>query len=147
VRGLVRERPRSYARRLRENQTDAERKLWAKLRDRRLQDAKFRRQHPIGIYIVDFCCPEAKLVIELDGGQHATCPEADATRTTFLQREGYRVLRFWNNDVLANVEGVLLRIVEAMTDPHPDPLPGRERESGRSNSSESDTVSGGKRRA
>ena len=128
MRGQLRERPRKYARLLRRDQTDAERKLWARLRDRQLQGAKFRRQHPLAPYIVDFCCPETKLVIELDGGQHATRHEIDATRTAFLHTKGYRVLRFWNNDVLANMEGVLHRITEALKDPHPDPLPGRERE-------------------
>ena len=130
MRGQVRETPRSYARCLRRDQTDAERKLWARLRDRRLGGAKFRRQQPIGRYVVDFCCPETKLVIELHGGQHATRLGADATRTAFLHSDGYRVLRFWNTDVLANIEGVLHRIAGALKDPHPDPLPERERESG-----------------
>ena len=129
VRGTVSETPRQYARHLRHEQTDAERKLWARLRDRRLEGTKFRRQHPLGPFIVEFCRPETKLVIELDGGQHASQREDDALRTAFLHSEGYRVLRFWNNDVLVNIDGVLHRIVDALRDPHPAPLPGRERES------------------
>jgi very-short-patch-repair endonuclease len=127
VRGDVHETPRKYERSLRRKQKDAERRLWARLRDRRFDGTKFRRQHPIGSYIVDFCCPQVGLVIELDGGQHATRPGADATRTAFLHSEGYRVLRFWNSDVLGNMDGVLQRIAEVFRDPHPDPLPGRER--------------------
>jgi very-short-patch-repair endonuclease len=127
VRGAVHERPRRYARHLRANQTLAERKLWSFLRDRRLGGFKFRRQHPVGQFIADFCCVEAKLVVELDGGQHATQRDADARRTAFLEGQGYRVLRFWDNEALANTSGVLDRIVEAL-DPHPGPLPGRERE-------------------
>jgi adenine-specific DNA-methyltransferase len=89
--------------------------------------AKFRRQHPVGPFIVDFCCPEAKLILELDGGQHALQRQGDAKRTAFLETNGYRVLRFWDNEVLANIEGVLERIAEALRDPQPGPLPGRER--------------------
>lgn len=115
------------ARDLRERQTDAERSLWLSLRDRRLAGVKFRRQHPIGPYIADFCSPESRLVIEIDGGQHASRVEADRRRTEYLSREGYRVLRFWDNDVLGNLSGVLQRIGQALRDPHPNPLPGRER--------------------
>lgn len=120
--------PRDRARRLRHDQTEAERRLWAQLRDRRLNGAKFRRQHPIGHYITDFCCPERGLVVELDGGQHATQAEADRRRTAFLIQQGYRVLRFWDNEVMENMEAVLQRIAEALNDPHPNPLPRRERE-------------------
>jgi very-short-patch-repair endonuclease len=120
-----------YARRLRKQQTDTERKLWARLRDRRLGGVKFRRQHPIGPYIVDFCCPEAKLVIELDGGQHTTQRNGDERRSLFIEAQGYGVLRFWDNEVLLNIEGVLERIGEALADPHPGPLPEREREKDR----------------
>jgi len=127
VRGEVRETPRRYARDLRRHQTDAERRLWRRLRDRQLAGAKFRRQHPIGQYIVDFCCLEAKLVVELDGGQHAARRATDTERTAFLEAQGYRVLRFWNNDVLSNLDGVLQRIAEALRHPHPGPLPERER--------------------
>jgi len=128
VRGTVQEKPRRYARRLRRDQTDAERTLWWRLRDRQLSGAKFRRQHPVGPFITDFCCPEVELIIELDGGQHAGQREADAQRTAFLEAHGYRVLRFWDNEVLANIEGVLERIAEVLRNPHPNPLPGRERE-------------------
>jgi adenine-specific DNA-methyltransferase len=132
VRGQVHEHLRRYARRLRRDQTDAERKLWSRLRDRRLFGARFRRQHPIGPFIADFCCTEAKLAIELDGGQHAVQKRSDAERTAFLEGQGYRVIRFWDNEALANTEGVLLRIVEALgvkgPSPSPYPLPKGERE-------------------
>jgi class 3 adenylate cyclase/very-short-patch-repair endonuclease/tetratricopeptide (TPR) repeat protein len=120
--------PRHRARRLRRDQTQAERRLWAHLRDRRLNGAKFRRQHSIGPFIADFCCPERGLVVELDGGQHASREEADRRRTAFLMQRGYRVLRFWDNEVMENIEAVLQRIAEALSHPHPNPLPGRERE-------------------
>ncbi len=114
---------RSRARRLRRNQTDAERKLWFHLRDRRFSGEKFRRQHPIARFVVDFCCLERSLIIELDGGQHATQTEADRERTVFLEREGYRVLRFWNHEVIANIEAVLQQIDQVLKNPHPNPLP------------------------
>ncbi len=110
------------ARSLRNRQTDAEQRLWTRLRDRRLLGFKFRRQHPIGRYIADFRCAEAKLVIELDGGQHAIGRTRGAERTASLETQGYRVVRFWDNDVFQNLEGVLQRIVEAL-DPHPSPTP------------------------
>jgi very-short-patch-repair endonuclease len=127
---------RQRAHQLRRDQTDAEQALWARLRDRQLFGAKFRRQHPIGPFVADFCCPERKLIVELDGGQHAARVAADQKRARFLQEQGYRVLRFWNHDVLGNTEAVLERIVEAPSDPHPCPLPGRARgeERPRSNS-------------
>ena|SRR5688500_15517152 len=96
-----------HARRLRRDATDAEKRLWRALREA-LPDAKFRRQSPVGPYIADFLSFRLKLIVELDGGQHA--PEVDARRTRYLEREGYSVLRFWNNDVLANTEGVLSQI-------------------------------------
>ena len=114
-------------RRLRRDQTDAERKLWSRLRARQVNGAKFRRQHPIGRYIADFCCPERRLVVELDGGQHVCQAEADRRRTTYLLQQGYQVLRFWDNDVLSNTNVVMQQIAEALTDPHPGPLPTRER--------------------
>src|SRR5262245_8405518 len=97
------------ARRLRRERTDAEQKLWARLRDRQLCSAKFRRQHPIGPFIADFCCVERGLVVELDGGQHAEQIEADQRRTGFIERQGYRVLRFWDNAVLNDTNAVLER--------------------------------------
>lgn len=93
------------ARTLRRNATEAEAVLWRQLRNRQLDGWKFRRQQRIGPYIVDFLCPETRLIVEVDGGQHS--PERDASRTSFLEGEGYRVLRFWNNDVLGNLAGVL----------------------------------------
>src|SRR4029077_2328312 len=98
---------------LRSNQTDAERKLWFALRDRRLSGLKFVRQEAIGRYIVDFVCRDKNMIIEVDGGQHAENAR-DATRDAHLAAEGYRVLRFWNNDVLTNREGVLLTILDAL---------------------------------
>src|SRR5206468_3735306 len=118
-----------YARSLRRSQTDAEQKMWSLLRDRRLAGFKFRRQRPIGPCIVDFCCVEPRLVIELDGGHHASSRSADAARNRILEGQGYRVLRFWNNEVLGNTSGVLQRIVEALAAPHPTlSPPGRGKE-------------------
>ena len=115
-------------RRLRRDQTDAEALLWSRLRDRRLDGWKFRRQAPVDRYIVDFLCGDAKLVIELDGGQHTATTDEARTRT--IEACGYLVIRFWNNDVLTNMDGVLLTIVDAMRAgaPHPNPLPDGERE-------------------
>jgi very-short-patch-repair endonuclease len=98
------------------------------LRDRRLDGWKFRRQEPVDRYVVDFLCPDAKLVVELDGGQHTA--EGDADRTQMIEAHGYLVIRFWNNEVTTNIEGVLLRILEALRGetPHPNPLPNGERE-------------------
>ena len=133
VRGAVCETPRDYARGLRRRQTDAERRLWFRLRDRRLLGVKFSRQVPIGLYVVDFCCRERKLIIELDGGQHADMAARDAGRTEYLARLRYRVLRFWNNEVLGNTEGVLETIARELgclqNLPSPPPSPqGGERE-------------------
>jgi very-short-patch-repair endonuclease len=121
------------ARRLRRGQTDAERVLWLRLRDRRLNGWKFKRQVPIDRYVADFCCEQARLIIELDGGQHTVQTEADAKRTEILEAMGYLVLRFWNNDVLKNTSAVLEAILETIEQltpsaPHPDPLPSGERE-------------------
>jgi very-short-patch-repair endonuclease len=102
------------ARRLRRDQTDAERMLWFRLRDRRLEGWKFRRQAPVDRFVVDFICADAKLVVELDGGQHAVRPEKDAQRTAILESIGYLVLRFWNNDVLANTDGVVETILHTL---------------------------------
>lgn len=114
---------RRFARELRRRQTDCERVLWRQLRARQLHYAKFRRQHPIGPYIVDLCCPAYRLVVEVDGGHHAMQIPADEQRTAFLMRRGYRVLRFWDHDVLGNREAVLQAIEEALSHPHPSPLP------------------------
>ena len=102
-----------FARRLRRDQTDAERALWAKLRDRRLCGAKFRRQVPIGGYVVDFLCDHARLIVELDGGQHAGSA-SDEARSTVLKAAGFCILRFWNNDLLTNEAGVLETIKESL---------------------------------
>ena len=93
--------------------TDAERQLWSRLRDRRLLGYKFVRQAPVGPYIADFACREADLIIELDGGQHASSA-TDERRTCTLAEHGYRVLRFWNNDVLQNTDGVLRTIADQL---------------------------------
>jgi very-short-patch-repair endonuclease len=95
------------ARSLRKNQTDVEKLLWQQLRNRRLCNYKFRRQFSIAPYIVDFVCIELKLIIELDGGQHAHQAQYDDQRTLFLEQRGFKVLRFWNNEVIDNMEGVL----------------------------------------
>jgi len=115
-----------FARNLRVVSTDVERRLWRLLRAHRFQDFKFRRQQPIGPYIVDFVCLEAKLIVELDGGQHAEAIEADRERDAWLQKEGYRVLRVWNNEMLENEAGVMEKILEMLT-LSPTPLPSRER--------------------
>jgi very-short-patch-repair endonuclease len=100
---------RDRARALRAAQTEVESRLWQRLRNRQLEGAKFRRQHPIGLYIADFFCLEARLIIELDGSQHGEEHEqqADERRTEYLESNGYRVLRFWNEEVLDDIDGVL----------------------------------------
>ena len=101
------ESPQENARRLRREQTDAEGILWHHLRARQMRGAKFRRQFPIGPYFADFCSTERRLIIELDGAQHVERSREDEVRTSFLESEGYRVLRFWNSQVLESVEEVL----------------------------------------
>jgi very-short-patch-repair endonuclease len=101
----------SLACNLRLTPTDAEIRLWSRLRRKQLEGFRFRRQHPIGPYVVDFFCAEAKLIVEVDGGQHA---DDSVTRTRWLEARSYRVMRFWNNDVLANTEGVLATILDAL---------------------------------
>ena len=100
-------RPTTTARRLRSQMTDAEDKLWSYLRNRRLHGMKFRRQMPMGQFVADFACVEARLVIEVDGGQHAEQVVQDEARTAAIEATGYLVLRFWNDDVLQNIEGVI----------------------------------------
>lgn len=125
---MTRELKYAAARKLRVNQTDAEKLLWGRLRARQLQNYKFRRQQPLGPYVVDFVCQQTRLVIELDGGQHQEQENADALRTAFLISQGYRVSRFWNNEVMANLDGVLQQILELLAEtPHPSPLPQGER--------------------
>ena len=124
------------ARELRRNATPAENLLWKHLRKTRIPKYKFTRQYPIGPYFVGFCCRPSRLIVELAGGHHATQQEADADRQQYLEDQGYRVIRFWNNEIFENLEGVLFRIAEALEDvplaangihPHPTPLPTRER--------------------
>ena len=109
---------RDRARAMRANPTPAERRLWAMLRDRRMRSFKFKRQHVITPYIVDFACLEGLLIIEADGGQHCDS-DADRQRDAYLSRKGFRVLRFWNNDVLENPSGVFEMIQAALHTPHP----------------------------
>jgi very-short-patch-repair endonuclease len=101
------------ARRLRKQMTDAERALWYLLRRRQIEGHRFRKQVPIGKYIVDFACLEARLLIEIDGSQHADSL-ADRERDCWLQSQNFRVLRFWNNDVLQNPEGVIQIVLEGL---------------------------------
>jgi very-short-patch-repair endonuclease len=118
--------PSPRARELRQTMTNAERRLWYVLRDRRLRGYKFRRQRPIGPFIVDFACLERRLIIEADGGQHSD-NEGDVRRTAWLEHLGWHVIRFWNNDILSNADGVAEEILAALkkrpTFPHP-PSPG-----------------------
>ena len=124
------------ARSLRGRMTDAERKLWTRLRNRQLAGHKFRRQVPLGKFVADFACYDARLVVELDGGQHAGgqhvgsrhvgMAEDDAVRRKWLEDRGFLILRFWNNEVLENMEGVLetiARTLEERPPPHTEPLP------------------------
>ncbi|MCA3184387.1 MAG: endonuclease domain-containing protein, partial [Cupriavidus sp.] len=96
---------RDFARALRASQTPAEQRLWYFLRDRRLLNLKFKRQHPLGPYVADFLCMEYKLIVEADGGQHGTFGDVD--RDIWLREHGYTVLRFWNNQIHKEIEGVL----------------------------------------
>jgi len=119
---------RQLARSLRKRLTDAERLLWRHLRNRGLGGWKFRRQYPVGPYIVDFICPEKNVVIEVDGGQHAENEALDLERTSYLNKMGYRVFRFWNNQVLQETEAVLEAIFAILADsaknsPSPQPSP------------------------
>ncbi|MGD9889088.1 MAG: endonuclease domain-containing protein [Halothiobacillaceae bacterium] len=111
----------AFARELRLRQTDAEQLIWGLLRNRRLKNVKFRRQHPLGAYILDFYCAEHSLVIELDGGQHGEQRRYDAQRDQWLAVQGLRVLRFWNNQVLQETEAVLTVIWDALPDESPVP--------------------------
>ena len=119
---------RERARQLRKNLTDAERVLWRKLRFWQIDGCKFRRQQPLGRYIVDFVCLEKRLVVEVDGGQHAEDTNYDTDRDAWLRNQSFTVLRFWNHDVLKNIEGVMNVIVEKLQSTpflHPSPQGGR----------------------
>ncbi|MBT9132010.1 endonuclease domain-containing protein [candidate division NPL-UPA2 bacterium Unc8] len=119
----------NIARNLRKNFTDTERYLWKYIRRNQLEGFKFRRQQPIGRYIVDFVNFKRKIVIEVDGGQHAIEGAQDRKRDKWLRGEGFEVLRFWDHDVLENIEGVLEVIRDTLLlSPHPNPLPQGERE-------------------
>jgi len=111
-------KPNPYQRayKLRHNPTETEAKLWTNLRSNRLRNVHFKRQHVIGKYIVDFCAPRQKLIIELDGSQHLDQEEQDKERTSFLASKGYRVLRFWNNEVSNNIDGVMIAIEQAISE-------------------------------
>lgn len=126
------------SRALRRNQTDAEARLWYHLRDRQLAGCKFRRQVPLGPYFADFVCLERRLIIEVDGGQHAERMNEDAQRSAYLNEQGYTVLRFWNDQVLRETEAVLEEVLRHLRwgglnrnscslplklAPHPSPLP------------------------
>ncbi len=126
-------RQRNNARALRQNLTDAERLLWYELRDHRLIGAGFRRQVPVDRYIADFVCHAARLIIELDGGQHYSDEgeRRDTMRTAVLEAHGFRVLRFTNTDVISNREGVLETIAAAIAERAPTPTLPRKRERGR----------------
>lgn len=106
--------PNVFARELRRNSTEAERRLWSRLRKRQLDGVRFRRQVPIGPYVVDFACLAERLVVEIDGGQHALDADRDAARTAWLETRGYRILRFWNNEMLENLEGVCGRVLQSL---------------------------------
>jgi very-short-patch-repair endonuclease len=108
----VRRQISRHAAPLRRDATDVEKSLWSALRNRQIEGRKFRRQWTVGPYIADFACIEARLIVELDGGQHS--PEADAARTRFLEAAGYRVIRFWNTDMVEQREGVLEIIRNAL---------------------------------
>ena len=119
-------RLKGRARSLRANLTDAEQRLWARLRRKQILGLQFYRQKPLGRYIADFACHAHRLVIEVDGSQHGERSTADEERTRGIEAHGYRVLRYWNNDVLRKIDGVLEDILSAITkaardlgDPHP----------------------------
>jgi very-short-patch-repair endonuclease len=120
-------RPTAHARELRTNATDAERRLWQAISARKVAGVRFNRQVPIGPFICDFVSRGAKLVIEVDGGQHDARSQEDARRTRYLAAQGFRVIRFWNNDVMERLEGVVAVIEQSLAD-SPSPNPSRKRE-------------------
>ena len=111
------------ARRLRSDMTDVERKLWNAMRGKQLEGCRFRRQHPIGAYVADFACVERMLVIELDGGQHQDQEAYDEDRSRYLNQQGWQIVRFWNNEVLENLDGVLEVIVKELQSASPQHIP------------------------
>ena len=118
---VISTRARSRARSLRRVMTEAETRIWSRLRAHRLGGASFRRQVPIGPYIADFVCLDARLIIEIDGGQHAA-NLSDRKRDAWLREQGFSLLRFWNNDVLSNTDGVIEEIVRGLTSAVPPSL-------------------------
>jgi len=121
----VRHPHRDKARQLRRDQTDAEGKLWYLLRNRNLAGCKFKRQVPIGRFIADFACLELRLIIEADGGQHADQEAYDAARTAWLESQGWQVIRFWNHDILTNMDGVAESVLEAIRHLEINPSPSK----------------------
>jgi very-short-patch-repair endonuclease len=115
---------RELSKRLRSSQTEAEKRLWSMLRAKRLGDWKFKRQEQIGDYIADFVCFRARLILEADGSQHAENPD-DERRDAYLASQGFRVLRFWNNDILTSSDSVATAILAALETPLPNPSPAR----------------------
>jgi len=111
------------AKELRHDMTLSEQKLWAMLRSHRLEGIHFRRQHAIGPYIADFCAPREKLIIEVDGSQHVEQKEYDRDRTEYLETLGYRVLRFWNHEVLKDMDAVLLALLQVLHEKAPPSRP------------------------
>ena len=112
---------KKFSRRMRKEPTDAEKKLWQQLRMKQLGGLKFRRQVPVDHFIADFVCFEKRIIVELDGGQHCE-NQQDTERTEILKSKGFHVLRFWNNEVLYNIGGVLAEIMN-IVNPHPCPPP------------------------
>ena len=113
---------REFAKHLRHHMTDSENRLWRHLRAHRLNGEKFRRQQPIGSYVVDFVHFGARLIVEADGGQHCDAPK-DETRDAWLREQGFTVMRFWNNDIMQNLDGVLATIMVAASGSTPLPRP------------------------
>jgi very-short-patch-repair endonuclease len=120
-------RPTAQARELRKNATEAEQMLWYQLSARKVAGVRFNRQVPVGPFICDFVARSIKLVVEVDGGQHGWNAEADRRRTNFLESQGYKVIRFWNNHVIERIEGVVQEIGKIIND-MPSPAPSRKRE-------------------
>jgi very-short-patch-repair endonuclease len=124
------DRTRARARELRRNLTDAERLLWEKLRYWQIDGCKFRRQQPLGCYIVDFVCLQKRLIVEVDGGQHAEQEHYDKERDAWIRDQDFRILRFWNNDVIHNIDGVMEIILKSLQSTpylNPSPQGGRRR--------------------
>jgi adenine-specific DNA-methyltransferase len=121
MREQISPRAKAKAPHLRSEMTEAEKRLWFLLRNRRLEGVKFRHQHPVGPYILDFACLSHNLAVEIDGGQHCDSL-SDKVRTAWLQSQGWRIVRFWNNEALDHTETVLEALIKAIS-PHPNPLP------------------------